>query len=83
MIVSRNVGLYSGYFIILLTVNMTYKYLLNKNNKIEYFFFVNDKIKYKTLKYCTILTNIVMFIYLRFVLTNLLNSYNTIKWSRN
>jgi hypothetical protein len=75
--------IYTIYFLVLLVINMTYKYVLNKDNRIAYYFFINDKIKYNTLKYCTILTNIVMFIYLRFVFSNLINSYNTIKWNKN
>jgi hypothetical protein len=67
-----NIILYTTYFFILLVINITYKYVLNKDNRISYFFFVNDKFKYKTLKYCNVLTNLVMFMYLRYILMNLI-----------
>ena len=79
----KSITLYTSYLLILIIINIIYKYVLNKNNKIEYYFFTNDKTKYKTLKYCTIFLNIVMFIYLRFVFINLLNSYKTIKWNKS
>ena len=58
--------------IILICVNYSYKYALNKNNKIEYYFFVNDYIKYKILKYIITILNIIMFIYLRYVVINII-----------
>jgi hypothetical protein len=72
--------IYSIYLIILIITNFTYKLVWNKNNRIEYYFFENNRFKYKLLKYCRVLMNIVMYIYLRFVLLNLINSY---KWNKN
>lgn len=71
-------NIYVIYLIVIIVVNLSYRYV-NTDNKIEYFFFTKDRVKYKTIKYCTIFLNIVMLIYLRFVLSNLINSYNTIK----
>lgn len=66
-------NIYLLYLIILVIVNVSYTYILNKNNRIDYYFFSTNKIKYKTLKYCKIFLNIVMFLYLKFVLSNLIN----------
>lgn len=76
---SEELKLYVIYLGVLLVTNMLYKYVLNKDNKIEYYFFRTNLVKYKLLKYCRVFTNIVMFIYLRFVLINLINSYKTSK----
>lgn len=75
--------IYGSYLIVLIITNLTYKYIWNKNNRIEYYFFENNRLKYRLLKYCRVLMNIVMYIYLRYVLLNLINSYNTIKWNKN
>lgn len=80
---SKELGTYGLYLVILVFTNLLYTYVLNKNNRIDYYFFKTNKIKYKVLKYCKIFLNISMFIYLRYVLLNLINSYKTIKWKRN
>ena len=74
-----DIYVYTVYFVVLAITNVVYKYVLNKDNKIEYYFFQKDRVKYNILKYCRIFVNIVMFIYLRFVLLNLINSYKTSK----
>jgi hypothetical protein len=80
---SKGLGVYGLYLIILVFTNAYYTYVLNKNNRIEYYFFETNKYKYKLLKYCKIFINISMFIYLRYVLLNLINSYKTIKWIKS
>tara|TARA_Y100000389_G_scaffold178075_1_gene190908 strand:- start:2032 stop:2289 length:258 start_codon:yes stop_codon:yes gene_type:complete len=75
--------LYGSFLLVLLVTNTLYKYVLNKNNRLEYYFFETNKYKYTLLKYCRIFMSISMFIYLRYVLLNLINSYKTIKWTKN
>jgi hypothetical protein len=69
----KNLKTYIAYLVILAVTNLVYKHILNKNNRIEYYFFQTNYYKYKTLKFCTIIINICMFIYLRFVVMNLYN----------
>ena len=57
---------------ILLSVNLIYNKILNKDNRIEYYFYENSPVKYKTITYCVLFINIVLMIYIKYIYKELI-----------
>lgn len=57
---------------ILLSVNLLYNKILNKDNRIEYYFHEKSHFKYKTIKYCLLFLNIVLMIYIKYIYKELI-----------
>jgi hypothetical protein len=71
--------IYVFYLCILIIIVLIYLYV-NKNNKLERYYYQNSKYKYYILKYFKFIVFISFFMYLRRIIFILLNSAFKIKW---
>lgn len=56
----------------LLYVQLVYRYVLNRHNRIEYYYFENCKYRYRMLRYSILFLNVVMLFYMRFIFLELI-----------
>ena len=71
--------IYVVYLSILIIIVSVYLYV-NRNNKLERYYYQNNKYKYYVLKYFKFIVFISFFMYLRRIIFMLLNSAFKIKW---
>lgn len=70
-----NFNIYYLYFFILVLTKVTYQYIFNIDNRIEYYYNQTNYIKYKLLTYLILLINIVIMIYMKYILKELIYKY--------
>lgn len=69
-------NIYYVYFFILVLIKALYQYVLNVDNRIEYYYYNNEHyIKYKILTSIILVINIVIIMYMKYILKELLYKY--------
>ena len=68
-------NIYYFYFLILVLTKVIYKYTFNIDNRIEYYYNQNSYIKYKLLTSLILLINMVIIIYMKYILKELIYKY--------
>lgn len=71
----KSFSIYSTYLFFLVLIHVSYKYMFNIDNRIEYYFYQKNNFKYKVLKYTTLIINITMMIYIKYILKELIYKY--------
>lgn len=69
------INIYYLYFFILVLIKILYQYVFNIDNKIEYYYNQKHYIKYKLLTSIILIIDIVIIVYMKYILKELIYKY--------
>lgn len=72
MMPSKEFKMYFIFFIVLLAMSVSYKYVFNRHGRIEHYYYEKDRTKYTVLTYMVRIMNVVLVVYSRYIFMELI-----------
>lgn len=69
---SKEFKMYFIFFIVLLAMSVSYKYVFNRHGRIEHYYYEKDRTKYTVLQYMVRIMNVVLVVYSRYIFMELI-----------